>query len=215
VQKALESLPWAKNVEVDGEAKKASLLADPERYDEKAIVRVLDKAGYAGSKVIKWRLSQGRSIMQKGVQHMNELFQPRDHRWRLLFCCIENQCRSQMAQGFARLYGGDQVEAYSAGTRPSGRIHPKAVAAMRERGYDLEPHHSKALTDVPDIDFDALVTFGCADACAGVRARRREDWAMPVPKDLPPEEFRSVRDQIEAKVKDLLAEIKVLPVALA
>jgi arsenate reductase len=154
-------------------------------------------------------------LQDEGVVLMTDSLQPRERPRRLLFCCIENQCRSQMAEAFARLLGGQRVEAYSAGTRPSGRIHPKAVAAMRERGYDLEPHHSKALTDVPDMKFDVLVTFGCADACSPVRARQREDWAMPVPKDMPAEEFRGVRDQIEAKVKELLAGLQVLPVALA
>ena len=146
---------------------------------------------------------------------MTESLHPRELPRLLLFCCVENQCRSQMAEGFARLYGGNRVEAYSAGTRPSGRVHPKAVAAMRERGYDLEQHHSKALADVPDMDFDVLVTFGCSDACSRVRARRCEDWAVPVPKDMRAEEFRAVRDQIEEKVKELLAVLEVLPVALA
>jgi len=130
---------------------------------------------------------------------------------RLLFCCIENQCRSQMAEGFARLHGGGQVEAYSAGTRPSGRVHPKAIAAMRERGYDLAWHWSKGLADVPDREFDVLVTFGCAEACSQVRARRREDWGVPVPKDMPIKEFRVIRDRIEEQVKELLAVQGVAP----
>jgi protein-tyrosine-phosphatase len=86
---------------------------------------------------------------------------------------------------------------------------------MRERGYDLEQHRSKGLAELPGMDFDVLVTFGCADACARVHARRREDWPMPVPKDMPAEEFRAVRDQIEAKVKELLAGLEVLPLVLA
>jgi protein-tyrosine-phosphatase len=137
---------------------------------------------------------------------MNELFHSGNLPRLLLFCCVENQCRSQMAEAFARLYGGERVEAYSAGIRPSARVHPKAVAAMRECGYDLSGHWSKGLADVPDLEFDVLVTFGCAEACSQVRARRREDWSLPVPKDMPAHQFRAVRDRIEEKVKQLLAD---------
>jgi protein-tyrosine-phosphatase len=124
---------------------------------------------------------------------------------RVLFVCVENSNRSQMAQAFARIHGGGRVEAVSAGSRPSGRINPKAVEAMREVGYDLTAHATKSLADIPDGEYDAAVTMGCGDACPAVRARRREDWSIPDPRDMPPEEFRRVRDLIEQKVKDLLA----------
>src|SRR3954466_336528 len=84
---------------------------------------------------------------------------------RMLFVCVENSNRSQMAQAFARIHGGDGVEAYSAGSRPSGKVNPKAVDAMRELGYDLTTHHSKSLDDLPPGPFDAAVTMGCGDAC--------------------------------------------------
>jgi protein-tyrosine-phosphatase len=116
-----------------------------------------------------------------------------------------------MAEGFARMHGGNQVEPYSAGTRPSGRVHSKAIAAMRERGYDLTRDWSKGLADVPDLEFDVLVTFGCAADCSRVRARRREDWGVPVPKDMPVEQFRAIRDRIEEQVKELLAEHGIVP----
>lgn len=125
---------------------------------------------------------------------------------RLLFVCVENANRSQMAEAFARLHGGDDVEAFSAGSRPSGRINPRAVEAMRERGYDLSAHRSKSLDELPDAEFDVAVTMGCGDACPQVRARRRLDWQIPDPRDLPPPEFRKVRDQIEAQVVALLEE---------
>ncbi|HEY7309208.1 MAG TPA: arsenate reductase ArsC [Gemmataceae bacterium] len=123
---------------------------------------------------------------------------------RILFVCVENSNRSQMAEAFARLHGGDQVEAYSAGSRPSGRINPRAIASMREVGYDLTRHGSKGLTDIPDVDYAAAVTMGCGDECPLVRARLREDWGLPDPREMPPEQFRAVRDLIESKVKDLL-----------
>ena len=123
---------------------------------------------------------------------------------RLLFVCVENSNRSQMSQAFAILLGGAEVEAYSAGSRPSGVVNPKAVAAMGELGYDLSRHQSKSLEDIPDVEFDAVVTMGCGDACPAVKARRREDWQIPDPKHLDPEDFRKVRDFIREKVKVLL-----------
>jgi arsenate reductase (thioredoxin) len=126
------------------------------------------------------------------------------NRKRLLFVCVENSNRSQMAEAFARIHGGDWVEAYSAGSRPSGRVNPKAIAAMREIGYDLSRHESKSLSEIPEIEYDFVATMGCGDECPFVRAKRREDWDIPDPKNMPPEEFRKVRDLIAAKVKAVL-----------
>jgi protein-tyrosine-phosphatase len=126
---------------------------------------------------------------------------------RVLFVCVENSNRSQMAQAFAKIHGGDSVEAYSAGSRPSGKINPKAVAAMAERGYDLGVHTSKSLSDIPAGEYAATVTMGCGDACPNVTACLREDWQIPDPREMPPEQFREVRDLIERKVIDLLARL--------
>ncbi len=126
----------------------------------------------------------------------------------IVFVCVENSNRSQMAQAFARMHGGGKAEAYSAGSRPSGKVNPKAIEAMRERGYDLATHDSKSLDDIPAIEYEAVIGMGCGDeGCPLVRARRREEWNIPDPKHLPPEEFRVVRDLIEAKVKALLATL--------
>jgi arsenate reductase (thioredoxin) len=122
---------------------------------------------------------------------------------RVVFVCVENSNRSQMAEAFAQMTGG--VEATSAGSRPSGKVNPKAIAAMRELGYDLSAHRSKSLDELADTTFDVAVTMGCGDQCPNLRAVRREDWTVPDPRDMPPEEFRAVRDLIGAKVKDLLA----------
>jgi protein-tyrosine-phosphatase len=124
---------------------------------------------------------------------------------RIVFVCVENSNRSQMAEAFARIHGGDEVEAYSAGSRPSGKVNPRAVEAMMEVGYDLTKHDSKGLSDLPAVEFDAAVTMGCGDECPMVRAKERLEWKIPDPKNLPPGEFREVRNLIEAKVKDLLA----------
>ena len=123
---------------------------------------------------------------------------------RVVFVCVENSNRSQMAEAFARIHGAGTVEAYSAGSRPSGRINPKAVEAMKEVGYDLTTHASKGLDDFNGKGFDAAVTMGWGDACPQVLAKRRLDWKIPDPRDMPPEQFREVRDSIEAKVKELL-----------
>jgi arsenate reductase len=124
---------------------------------------------------------------------------------RLLFVCVENSNRSQMAEAFARIHGGDEVEAYSAGSRPSGVVNPKAIASMAELGYDLSQHASKSLDEIPDGEYDFVATMGCGDACPFVRARQRADWQIPDPKNLDPDEFRKIRDLISAKVKTVLA----------
>jgi len=127
------------------------------------------------------------------------------HAKRVLFVCVENSNRSQMAEGFARMHGGDKVEAYSAGSRPSGQVNPKAIEAMNELGYDLSKHASKSLSDIPDVEYDLVATMGCGDECPFVRAKRHEDWDIPDPKDLQGDEFRRVRDLIGTKVKTALA----------
>jgi len=126
---------------------------------------------------------------------------------RVLFVCVENSNRSQIAEAFARIHGYNRVEAYSAGSRPAGQINPRAIEFMRERGYDLTRHKSKSLLEIPFGDFDVAITMGCCDECPLVRARRREDWTIPDPKLLPPDQFRAVGDLIEEKVKNLLQEL--------
>jgi len=123
---------------------------------------------------------------------------------RFLFVCVENSNRSQMAEAFARIHGADKVEAYSAGSRPSGKINPRAIEAMREVGYDLARHHSKSLSEIPDVEYDFVATMGCGDECPLIRAKQRQDWNIPDPKEMPPDEFRKVRDLIEEKIVFLL-----------
>jgi len=126
---------------------------------------------------------------------------------RVIFVCIENSNRSQIAEAFARIHGGGKVEAFSAGSRPSGLINPKAVEAMQEVGYNLTTHQSKGLEQFAGQEFDAVVTMGCGDECPLVLGKRRFEWRIPDPKMMPPEQFRLVRDLIEAKVKALLTEL--------
>jgi len=127
---------------------------------------------------------------------------------KILFVCIENSNRSQMAEAFARIHGSQAIEAYSAGSRPSGKVNPRAISAMKELGYDLSLHHSKSLTDVEmNAPFDAVVTMGCGDACPWMPSKRFVDWQIPDPRDMTPENFNKVRNEIESKVKELIAAL--------
>jgi protein-tyrosine-phosphatase len=126
---------------------------------------------------------------------------------RVLFVCVENSNRSQMAEAFARGCGGGRIEAFSAGSRPAGMVNPRARAFMAERGYDLSQHQSKAISELPVGAYDAVVTMGCGDSCPSVPARLHVDWQIPDPRNLSDHEFRQVRDLIERKVKELLANL--------
>jgi arsenate reductase (thioredoxin) len=127
---------------------------------------------------------------------------------KVLFVCVENSCRSQMAEAFARMHGAGVVEAFSSGSRPSGKVNPRAIEFMREKNYDLARHGSKPLTAVPDVEWDFAITMGCGDECPLVRAKHREDWQIPDPKEMKPEDFRIVRDLIENRVRSLVASLR-------
>jgi arsenate reductase len=127
---------------------------------------------------------------------------------KLLFVCIENSNRSQMSEAFAKLLGGENIIAYSSGSRPSGKINLKAVAAMKEIGYDLTAHHSKSLEEVKQYaPFDAVITMGCGDACPWMPAKLFIDWQIPDPKEMNEDDFKKVRDMIKEKVKELLGSL--------
>jgi protein-tyrosine-phosphatase len=125
----------------------------------------------------------------------------------VLFVCVENSCRSQMAEAFARKHGDGRVAAYSAGSKPSGRVNPRSVRFMAEAGCDLSDHRSKGLDEIPDLTYDFVATMGCGDACPMVRARCREDWNLPDPKHMDDDGFRGVRDAIEERVLRLLERL--------
>lgn len=127
---------------------------------------------------------------------------------RLLFVCVENSNRSQMAEGFARMHGKSGVVAASAGSKPATRVNPRAVAAMAERGYDMTGHYVQSLVVAGPGPWDYVVTMGCGDACPWVPAIERIDWDIPDPARLSDDEFRAVRDRIEHAVVNLLARIR-------
>lgn len=126
---------------------------------------------------------------------------------KVLFVCVENSNRSQMAEAFARIHGAGRVEACSAGSRPSGKVNPRAIEFMAEVGYDLTTHSSKSLEQFDGESVDVAVTMGCGDECPLVLAGRREEWNIPDPKEMPPEQYRQVRGLIEARVKELIASL--------
>jgi len=126
----------------------------------------------------------------------------------LLFVCVENSCRSQIAEGFARREAGDDVAIHSAGSRPSGTVNERAVAFMAEKGIDLTTQRSKGLDELPALRWDYLVTMGCGDACPHLPARHRLDWDLPDPKSLDDSGFRDVRDRIERLVHELLRTLE-------
>jgi arsenate reductase len=126
---------------------------------------------------------------------------------KLLFVCIENSNRSQMAEAFAKMLGENQVMAFSAGSRPSGKINPKAISSMKKLGYDLASHTSKYLDEVKtEAPFDIVITMGCGDACPWMPAERFIDWEIPDPRNMDEAEFDRVRDLIREKVSSLIGE---------
>ena len=127
---------------------------------------------------------------------------------KVLFVCVENACRSQMAEAFACIHGRDCLEAASAGSRPSGRVNEKAVLSMKAVGYDLRWHISQAVDALPVMQYDLVVTMGCGDTCASVAAPQRRDWNIPDPKDMDMPHFDEVRDMIKQKVLGLVEELR-------
>lgn len=125
----------------------------------------------------------------------------------ILFVCVENSNRSQMAQAFTKMLGSASIKAYSAGSNPSGHINLNAISAMSELGYDLSTHKSTHIEDLPDVEFDYVISMRCGEKCPWVSAKERLDWDIPDPKNLTPSEFIKVRDEIKEKVEDLLSTI--------
>ena len=123
------------------------------------------------------------------------------------FVCVHNSCRSQMAEGFAKKYGSDILEIYSAGTEKYHEVKPLAVDVMKEKGIDISDQYPKLLEDIP-IEIDVLITMGCGAACPFLINSHEEDWRIEDPSGKSIEEFRKARDIIEAKVKDLIKRVK-------
>ncbi|CAB4772284.1 unannotated protein [freshwater metagenome] len=125
----------------------------------------------------------------------------------VLFVCVHNAGRSQMAAGFMRQLGGDRIEVLSAGSAPKDSINPIAVAAMAEVGIDIAHEQPKVLTPEAVIESDAVITMGCGDACPFYPGKRYEDWVLEDPAGQDIDFVRGVRDEIKARVETLLSEL--------
>jgi protein-tyrosine-phosphatase len=126
---------------------------------------------------------------------------------RIVFVCVENARRSQMAEGFAEALGQGKIEVYSAGSSPSSQIDPFVIEVMKEKGIDLGTKRPKSLNELPSMEMDYLITMGCEEICPAVLAKKTVEWEIPDPKGKSIQVFRKVRDLIEDKVKNLLREI--------
>lgn len=129
---------------------------------------------------------------------------------KVAFVCIHNSCRSQMAEGWAKELGEGIIEPYSAGTESYPEVKPKAVTVMAEAGVDISQQYPKLLSDIP-ADVDVLITMGCGVTCPYVPCTQREDWGLDDPSGGSLDDFRATRDQIEAKVRKLIADIQKEP----
>jgi arsenate reductase len=125
---------------------------------------------------------------------------------KILFVCVENARRSQMAEGFAEAFGKGKLEVYSAGSRPSFRVDPLVIEVMKEKGIDLSARRPKGLNDLPPIEMDYLITMGCEEACPAIPSKKVIGWEIPDPKGKSLDAFRNIRNMIEEKVRTLLKE---------
>ncbi len=126
---------------------------------------------------------------------------------RILFVCVGNACRSQMAEGFARQYTCEMgLEIASAGTRPEGFVHPSAIEVMREAGVDISRQRSKSVQPEELLEYDVIITMGCSkqDICPADFRGDARDWAIEDPFGQPIDVYRRVRDEIRERVRNLL-----------
>ena len=124
----------------------------------------------------------------------------------ILFLCVENSCRSQIAEAFAKRYSDLSLEFLSAGSSPSGVVNSRAIEFMTEFGYDLSDHYSKSVDEIYK-EVDILISMGCGDSCPYLAASKRLEWDIPDPKNMKAKEFKLVIKSIEKKVKALIKEI--------
>jgi arsenate reductase len=125
----------------------------------------------------------------------------------ILFLCVHNAGRSQMAAGFARTLGGDRIVVHSAGSAPGEVLNPAVVEAMKERDIDISNEAPRTLTEEMGLNADVIVTMGCGDACPVYPGKRYVDWDLMDPAGKDVDEVRQVRDEIERRVRDLLADL--------
>lgn len=125
----------------------------------------------------------------------------------VLFVCVHNAGRSQMAAGYMRELGGDRIEVLSAGSAPKDTINPQAIAVMAEEGIDIANQQPKILTPEAVQESDAVITMGCGDACPFYPGKRYEDWVLEDPAGQDIDQVRKIRDEIKGRVQTLLTEL--------
>ena len=125
----------------------------------------------------------------------------------VLFVCVHNAGRSQMAAGYLQALAGDRIQVLSAGTQPKDQVNPSAIEAMAEEGIDIANNVPKVLSDKTVKDSDYVITMGCGDACPFFPGKTYLDWPLNDPAGKGVEEVRTIRDEIRAKVEALIAEI--------
>ncbi|MFH1062706.1 MAG: arsenate reductase ArsC [Candidatus Omnitrophota bacterium] len=125
----------------------------------------------------------------------------------VLFVCVENSCRSQMAEAFFKKLAGCNLRGFSAGSKPSGIVNPLAIKVLKEKDIDISAAVSKGFAQLPIKQFDYVITMGCKDVCPLVPGKAKIDWQIPDPKDKDIAFFRIVRDAIEKQVRALVAHI--------
>ncbi len=123
---------------------------------------------------------------------------------KVLFVCVENSCRSQIAEGWARSLGKGVIVPYSAGSKPSGKVNPDAVKVMEEAGIDISKQPSKGFMDLETKEFDYVITLGCRDVCPFVPAKNHLEWNIDDPKGKDLDFFRKTRDKVREKVENLI-----------
>ena len=127
---------------------------------------------------------------------------------KVLFVCIENACRSQMAAALARYLGGDKIDALSGGSEPAQKVNPLMQTVMADKGIDLAFARTRSLDDAIAVHRpEMIVTMGCGEACPVIPVVKVEDWDLPDPADQPESVMREVRDEIEMRVKNLIEQI--------
>jgi protein-tyrosine-phosphatase len=127
----------------------------------------------------------------------------------ILFVCIENSCRSQIAEAFAKIYGNNKIESFSAGSKPSGQVNPMAMAYLKSIEYEFISNiHSKSLKDLQKNEFDFVISMGCGDACPFVVAKIKKNWSIPDPKDMSMDDFVGVAEIIRDKVKEFIEKLE-------
>ena len=128
---------------------------------------------------------------------------------KILFACIENSCRSQIAEALAKNISKGKIDCYSAGSKPSGVVNPMAMKLLHSQGVHLTDHKSKHLSEFEGVKIDYLVLMGCGEECPNLVADKKIDWDIPDPKDMENSEFLKVIKKIRGEVQKLITTIYI------